>query len=226
VRFAIRATIAPLRADRDSGGPIRHGSQVDAADGVTFYPLDRGVRGFVLALTVFAIAGFGAWAIVDGIATAASGNAWGFAVIAFGVAILAFGLVGSRAGVELIRLRRRPQPLFRLDGRGVECARGRYRWQAVERVLEVVDSPGAERPGRRSALCFVLRDGATADPADDEYLDRRSAGALGAAWLAPPGMFVTAPARADEAIEAIMSLYDGPVASIRSTDLARFQGSA
>jgi len=130
--------------------------------------------------------------------------------------------VGIVATLESVAIReiRRPLPLFRLDVKGVECARGRYEWHDVDKVVEVC--------GRsKRVLRFLLRPGAEARPASYLYSDRAGIGGLlvGSAKLKlssrmrPPGLYITMRWQGGGAIEAVKRLYGGPVASIGSGDL-------
>jgi hypothetical protein len=206
-------------------------SDGDPTEGAIVYP---DVEGLTLArfscvgsIVVSFIAGFAAMAAVP-----ASGVWWRIVLVIVcayvGGALLGYVAVRAWAKLVLRRLRVRPVPLFRLDACGVECAKGRFAWDWVTGVLQVVADPpretrqtagGSSRIGA-SELWFKLRPGTRRLSTSNAYFNHPLF--LGRVKLSE-SMLIIKPVSAGR-VAAVMRFYDGPVAAVRKSAVDNLLG--
>ena len=97
----------------------------------------------------------------------------------FGVGGLYLAVWLGRASIQSFRLWRRQDPYFLVDDHGIECARGRFSWHDILRVVEVIDPTGDSSSLR--SLVFVLHEGVAPEPVESRYLDGLDKEAIAAA---------------------------------------------
>lgn len=154
----------------------------------------------VLAMNVFApllalvglIAGplflvGGLWELVTG--PGFGDRVGGLFLIPFGIGGIYLAVWMGRGTIQFFQLRHHQDPYFNVDDHGIECARGRFSWRDIDRVVEVLDPVGDDRKLR--SLIFRLHEGATPQPVERAYLDRMDNDLIGAASLTEYGLELT-----------------------------------
>jgi hypothetical protein len=124
------------------------------------------------------IQGPGVWNRVGGLVLA-----W------FGIGGVFLAIWMGRGSVQSFQLRHHQDPYFLVDDHGIECARGRFSWRDIDRVVEVADPVGEDR--KLHSLIFRLHEGATSRRAERAYLDGMDSELIGAASLTAYGLELT-----------------------------------
>lgn len=145
---------------------------------------------------------FGLPLLIYGLQDLLAGHVGGLLFVFFGAGWLSYVVWSGRVTVQSFRLERRQAPYFLIDDQGVECARGRFVWEDVIRVVEVIDR-GSDSSSR--SLIFVLQDGMTPQPVERAYLDGFDKEAIGAASLTDYGLELTINHCKKQAREALAS---------------------
>jgi hypothetical protein len=120
----------------------------------------------------------------------------------------------GRGSVQSFQLRRRQDPYFLVDHHGIECARGRFAWRDVERVVEVADPVGEDR--KLHSLIFRLHDGVMPQRVEREYLDGMDSELIGAASLTEYGLELTIANCAKQARSVLSAHGHTPVEAERA----------
>lgn len=184
-------------------------------------------RGSVLAMNVWApllaLVGlvFGPLLLIGGLVQLVEGPGFGDRVS--GLFLIPFGFGGiylagwmGRGSIQAFQLRHHQDPYFLVDDHGIECARGRFSWRDVDRVVEVMDPVGDDRKLR--TLIVRLHDGATPLRVERAYLDGMDNDLIGAASLTEYGLELTIGNCAKQAHSALSTYGHTPV-RVERTDL-------
>jgi len=133
--------------------------------------------------------------LLGGLLGLIEGPGFGYRVGGLVLAGLGLGGIGvalwmGQASIQAFRLRHHQDPYFRVDGQAIECARGRFLWRDVERVVEVIDirGEGSERTVVARSFICVLRPGVTPQRVERTYLDGVDSQLIGATSLTPFGL--------------------------------------
>jgi len=156
---------------------------------MTVYAMSRWqLLGANLTFPVVALVGivFGPIFLIAGLRELTRGHVTGIVVAFFGCGGLYLAFWLGRASIQSFRLRRHQDPYFLVDDLGIECARGRFAWRDILRVVEVVDPTGDSSSLR--SLIFILHEGATPQPVESPYLDGFDKEAIAAANLTRYGL--------------------------------------
>jgi hypothetical protein len=113
----------------------------------------------------------------------------GLFLAGFGVGGIYLAFWMGRGSVQSFQLRRHQDPYFVVDGHGIECARGRFSWRDIDRVVEVADPVGDDRKLR--SLIFRLHEGTVPQRVERAYLDGMDHELIGAAKLTAYGLELT-----------------------------------
>src|SRR5262249_16843237 len=138
------------------------------------------------------------------------GHVSGLLVALFGAFFLYLAFWLGRASLQTLRLWRRQDPYFMVDDRGIECARGRFSWRDILRVVEVIEGEGGVR-----SLVFILHDGAAPQPAESPYLDGVDKDAIAAATVTSHGLELSINQCKEQAYAALAAYGFVPVKAER-----------
>jgi hypothetical protein len=177
-------------------------------------------RRSVLAMNVWApllsLVGliFGPLFLVGGAMQVVEGPGFGDRVGGLFLVPFGFGLIFlagwmGRGSIQAFQLRHHQDPYFLVDDHGIECARGRFAWRDVDRVVEVMDPVGDER--KLASLIVRLHEGATPRRVERTYLDGMDNDLIGAASLTEYGLELTIGHCAKQARSALSTYGYAPV---------------
>jgi hypothetical protein len=146
----------------------------------------------------------------------------GLFIAGLGVGGIGVALWMGQASIQAFRLRHHQDPYFRVDGQAIECARGRFPWRDVERVVEVIDTSGegSERTVVARSFICVLREGVTPQRVERSYLDGMDTQLIGAASLTPYGLELRVEHCRNEAYQALATYRHTPV-KVEREELAK-----
>jgi hypothetical protein len=140
----------------------------------------------------------------------------GLVLAAFGLGGIGLALWMGQASIQSFKLRHHQDPYFRLDEQAIECARGRFLWRDIDRVVEVIDKRGEGSDSIATRLfIFVLHEGATPQRVERAYLDGMDRELIGEASLTPYGLELTIDHCRKEAHQALANYHHAPVKAER-----------
>jgi hypothetical protein len=145
---------------------------------------------------------------------------WGLVAIAFGSAgyryfggpVSLFMGLGLAVGAFLVHSQ---DPYFVVDDQGVACARGRFAWRDIRRVVDVVDNPSSR------SLIFVLQPGTRPQPVPPVYLHSGGRTSVEAVSLTPYGLELTIN-HCEEEAHAALAAYGHPPVPAKREELPQF----
>jgi hypothetical protein len=135
-------------------------------------------------------------------------------VVAFGCLFAVVAVHVGRVAVQSLSILRDQPPYFRIDERGIECARGRFSWSDIEHVVQVYDEVGESGVW---SLIFTLRPGSTGYAAEATYLDGYDREEIGQTRLTNFGLEATVPGCRKQALAGVLRYHGAtPAKTTRS----------